>query len=288
LQAAKQQGVRVLLTGEQGNLTISWNGSGLFLHLLRTGQLGQALHEARALGQQGKTSAWRVLVSHGILPLLPPWLWLTVERLRGKAELTSTPPWQTYSAIHPDFAAAHKIESRTRGWGHNFHGRLPANTRQLRYQLITEIDITGPLVTGYRAMFDVQTRCPPVDVRLVEFCLALPEDQYLRDGQPRWLLRRAMTDRLPPEVLRNQKRGLQVADWFERLGAIRPQIMEELARFEQSELARRVLDLARLRQLVQQWPQAGWGEMRVYLDYHRILQFGLMVGRFLRWFEAGG
>jgi asparagine synthase (glutamine-hydrolysing) len=137
-------------------------------------------------------------------------------------------------------------------------------------------------------MFDVQTRCPPVDVRLVEFCLALPEDQYLRDGQPRWLLRRAMTDRLPPEVLRNQKRGLQVADWFERLGAIRPQIMEELARFEQSELARRVLDLARLRQLVQQWPQAGWGEMRVYLDYHRILQFGLMVGRFLRWFEAGG
>ena len=137
-------------------------------------------------------------------------------------------------------------------------------------------------------MFDVQTRCPLLDVRLVEFCLALPEDQYLRDGQPRWLIRRAMADRLPPEVLGNRKRGLQAADWFERLDAIRPQILEELARFEQSELARRALDIARLRQLLQQWSQARLGEMWVSLNYRMILESGLMMGRFLRWFEAGG
>ena len=137
-------------------------------------------------------------------------------------------------------------------------------------------------------MFGVETRCPPVDARLVEFCLALPEDQYLRDGQPRWLIRRAMADRLPPVVLRNRKRGLQAADWFERLSAIRPQICEELAQLEQSELARRALDLPRLRRLVEHWPQGRWGEMQVLTSYRMLLESGLMVGRFIRWFEAGG
>ncbi|HEV8711262.1 MAG TPA: asparagine synthase C-terminal domain-containing protein [Candidatus Binatia bacterium] len=289
LQAAKQQGVRILLTGDQGNLSLSWNGRGLLPYLLRTGQWGRALHEARALAQRGEArAAWRALSGQGILPLLPTSLWLIVQRLRGKAETGSTLPWQTYSAIHPDFATAHKVESRARERGHDFHGRLSANTRQIRSRVITGIDITGPLPTGYRAMFGVETRCPPADVRVVEFCLALPEDQYLRDGQPRWLIRRAMADRLPPAVLGNRKRGLQAADWFERLSAIRPHIFEELAQLEQSELARRALDLPRLRRLVEQWPQDGWGEMQVLMNYRMLLESGLMVGRFLRWFEAGG
>ncbi|HKA54197.1 MAG TPA: asparagine synthase-related protein [Candidatus Binatia bacterium] len=282
LQAAQQQGVRVLLTGEQGNLSISWGGDGLLPELLRTGQWGRALHEARA--QRGEV---RAIVSQGIVPLLPAPLWLMVQRLRGKVKRT-TPPWQAYSAIHPDFAAAHKVELRARDRGQDFHARPPADTRQIRYEVIAGIDLAGSLTTGYQAMFGVETRCPLVDARLVEFCLALPEDQYLRDGRPRWLLRRAMADRLPPAVLGNRKRGLQAADWFERLSAIRPQIFEELAQLEQSDLARRVLDLPRLRRLVEQWPQGGWGEMRVLTSYRTLLESGLMVGRFIRWFEAGG
>lgn len=289
LQAAKQPGVRVLLTGDQGNLTISWNGSGLLSHLLRQRQWGRARREARALAQRGEArAAWRALVGQGILPLLPTSLWLIAQRLRGNAAMVSTSSWRAYSPIHPDFAAAHKVESRARDQGHNVHGRWPADTRQIRYEVITGVGATSALGTGYRAMFGVETRTPPLDVRLVEFCLALPEDQYLRDGQRRWLIRRAMADRLPPEVLGNRQRGLQAADWFERLSAIRPQIVEELAQFEQSELARRALDLARLRQLVQQWPQDGWEAGPVFLNYRMVLEWGLMAGRFIRWFEAGG
>jgi len=281
--------VRVLLTGEQGNLSISWNGSGLLPHLLRAGQWRRVLHEVRALARRGEVrSAWRVLGGWGILPLLPTSLWLIIQRLRGEVERRANPPWQAYSPIHPDFAAAHKVESRARDRGHDFYARPPADTRQIRYEVIAGIDLAGSLTTGYQAMFGVETRCPPVDPRLVEFCLALPEDQYLRDGQPRWLIRRAMADRLPPVVLRNRKRGLQAADWFERLSAIRPQICEELAQLEQSELARRALDLPRLRRLVEHWPQGRWGEMQVLTSYRMLLESGLMVGRFIRWFEAGG
>jgi hypothetical protein len=33
---------------------------------------------------------------------------------------------------------------------------------------------------------------PAFDRRLVEFCIGVPEDQYLRNGCDRWLIRRAM------------------------------------------------------------------------------------------------
>ena len=103
-------------------------------------------------------------------------------------------------------------------------------------------------------MYGVDMRSPTADVRLTEFCLALPEDQYMRNGQPRSLIRRAMVGQLPPLVLENRRRGLQAADWFERLLGARAQVGAELARMERSELARRVLDLDRLRQLHERLP----------------------------------
>jgi hypothetical protein len=42
-------------------------------------------------------------------------------------------------------------------------------------------------------------------------------DQYRRGGVSRWLIRRAMADRPPPEILGSSRRGVGTADWFERL-----------------------------------------------------------------------
>jgi hypothetical protein len=51
-------------------------------------------------------------------------------------------------------------------------------------------------------------------------------------------------------------------------------------------LARRTLDLVRLRHLVEQMPQAGDDADRMMSDYRGILELGLMTGRFIRWFEG--
>jgi asparagine synthase (glutamine-hydrolysing) len=50
------------------------------------------------------------------------------------------------------------------------------------------------------APFGIETRHPFWDRRLVEFCLALPPEQKLHQGWPRWILRRAMTNILPDEI----------------------------------------------------------------------------------------
>jgi asparagine synthase (glutamine-hydrolysing) len=205
LREAQQQGVRVLLSGGQGNLTISWGGDGLMPQLLRERRWGHALREARALARQKNArSTLRALIGRGIMPLLPALLWFAVERLRRRDDVTlkSNPPWRAYSAINPEFAVAQKVDERARAKGHDFRFRPTADTRAIRYKTIAGTSGAGDgLVAGYQAMFGMDERDPTRDVRVVEFCLALPEEQYQRDGQTRCLIRRAMANRLPPEIL---------------------------------------------------------------------------------------
>ena len=95
-----------------------------------------------------------------------------------------------------------------------------------------------------------------------------------------------MADRLPAEILASPRRGIDTADWFERLSGARAQVFEALHLLEQSETASTVLDLPRMRRLADQIDQpAGRSRARV-MDYRHVLERGLMVGRFLRWFEG--
>ena len=48
--------------------------------------------------------------------------------------------------------------------------------------------------------FSIDPRYPFCDRRLVEFCLAVPANQKLRDGWTRMIMRRAMAGILPAEV----------------------------------------------------------------------------------------
>ncbi|HYO46083.1 MAG TPA: asparagine synthase-related protein, partial [Gemmatimonadota bacterium] len=58
------------------------------------------------------------------------------------------------------------------------------------------LDITDSIAGA----FGMETRCPFLDRRLVEFCLAVPSEQKLANGWTRVILRRAMEGILPPEI----------------------------------------------------------------------------------------
>jgi asparagine synthase (glutamine-hydrolysing) len=56
--------------------------------------------------------------------------------------------------------------------------------------------------------FSIEARAPFLDHRLVDFCFALPTSHKLRDGWTKSVLRHALKDLLPPDVLlRRQKLG---------------------------------------------------------------------------------
>jgi asparagine synthase (glutamine-hydrolysing) len=98
-------------------------------------------------------------------------------------------------------------------------------------------------------------RAPAFDRRVVEFCIGIPEDQYLRKGRDRWLIRRAMNRRLPNVVLANTKSGAQAADWFPRLTRERDHIAAELNRFAENSEICSIIDIPRLKRIVHEWPE---------------------------------
>ena len=277
LRQAADSGQRVVLMGDMGNLTMSWAGNGLMADYLRRGRARAAWREARALARSGQSrSPWRALVNQGVWPLLPEPLWLTLEKLRH-------PDFgRSYLAIRPGYAQAHGT-----GGGpvwRNYAGRPNPDGRRTRYDFF--INKTDSYKVAWRGQFGVDARDPTGDQRLIDFCLAIPDDQFLRDGQSRWLIRRAMAGRLPPDVLSSTRRGMQASDWFDRLSARQPQIEQILSRLEQDDLGRQMLDLERLRGLLGRWPAPQPANQQIVRDYGLLLQQGLMAGSFILWFHG--
>jgi asparagine synthase (glutamine-hydrolysing) len=62
----------------------------------------------------------------------------------------------------------------------------------------------------------IESRVPFLDHPLVEFVARLPERVKLRGVTTKWILREAMRDRLPPEILSRKKMGfpVPVGAWF--------------------------------------------------------------------------
>ena len=288
LRESRSRSIRVMLTGFWGNFTISQDGRGLLPHLIGTGRWTEAIREARSLGRATAQSTLRVVAGSGVAPLLPAPFWLAGQRLRftGNPIYFFSRPWEAYSAIRPEFAAAHGVEERARQKGHDFRFRpirgVPSSRSGMR-----SAELMARIGSGFEARFGVQWRHVAGDMRLFEFCLGVPEDQYLRNGVSRWLIRRAMADRLPPEVLANRQRGLQGADWFARLRGTRGRIADELKSLERCKLAAHALDLPRMRGLLEAMPGGGHQSNRILRDYRQVLELGLVTGRFLSWFESG-
>jgi asparagine synthase (glutamine-hydrolysing) len=125
-------------------------------------------------------------------------------------------------------------------------------------------------------------RDPMADRRLIEFCLSVPTDQFLRDGIQRALARRALADRVPQEVLQATSRGLQAIDWHESFTRSRNRLSEEVERLVACGPAARSLDIDRLRGLVENWPSDAWERTDTILSYRAALLRGISVGHFLR------
>jgi len=286
---AQSRGVRVLLTGKCGNWTVSWNGGGLIRSLVGTGRWAAAWRETRALAPGGRGGpVARAFARRGLIPQLPWRAQLAIARRRGGDDPLLAPEswWAPLSPIHPEFARAQHVaaRSRARECDHWFRRRI--DTPERRYDRLMHVQRLACVNSAFQALYGTDIRDPTADARIADFCLSLPEEQYRRGGVSRWLIRRAMADRLPAEILASPRRGIDTADWFERLSGARGQVFEALRLLEQSETASAVLDLPRLRRLADQIDQPTEDPVQRLTDYRLVLERGLMVGRFLRWFEG--
>src|SRR5205823_2532864 len=138
--------------------------------------------------------------------------------------------------------------------------RAVKSTRKWRDETLTlpsqdgsDIDQAFDLIHG------METRDPTSYRPLVEFCLGIPDDQYLRNGETRRLARRMLKGLVPDMVLDETRTGLQAADWHLRLGRQRDERIAEIDRLAEDDSLAAMLDLGALRQSLVDWPESPVG-----------------------------
>jgi asparagine synthase (glutamine-hydrolysing) len=274
-------GANVLLTGQMGNLTISHPGKTLLSRSVRSGHWLRWWRECTALRRSGQSL--KSLLASSFAPFLPPRLWPLIQKIAGR----EVPDLYRISALRADFARAMKLPKRARTAGWDLAYAPKSDSRKLRIAAFKRSDFGN--MTAWSARNGVEYRDPTADFRLASFCIAIPENQYLRNGQTRWLLKRLMSNALPPEILHQQGgKGLQAADWYEGLLPARAEVRRWIERLANIPAARDILDFGRMAAALDNWPADGLDQAGTIWTYRFMLLRGLSVGSFIRYVEENG
>ena len=275
--AARDRKLTVMLIGQAGNMSISYNGLERLPELLRERRWLTLGREGWALVAKQNLS-WRGFLAGTIGPYIPRELWQRLRKLRGGGGFTAV---SEYTSIHPALLDKLELERIAGERGLDFTYRPRADSFESRLWVLGRTDWGNPN-KGWLAGYGIDQRDPTADRRLIEYCLQVPMAEYLQAGEMRSLGRRALSDRLPPMVLAERRKGYQAADWHEGLTAARTSVREDVDGLARCGPASRVLDIEKMKALVDNWPAGGWDRDSVVSSYRYALLRGVAAGHFLR------
>jgi asparagine synthase (glutamine-hydrolysing) len=277
---ARERGVRVMLDGVDGDTTVS-HGTRYLTELARAGRWDKFGSEAKLLAEarnvppahslrsQGfpslteraragdvlavasairtirrdfGVSSWGVLRDCVVRPLAVE----PVARRWGRP-----PPVRRFGGhalIAPEFARRAALAERHAGMrGHRFD--LMRSSREDHHRRLSGglLRVVLEVLDRVASAFSVEPRYPFCDKRLVEYCLALPADQKLRQGWTRFILRDALAGCLPEKVRWRSGKGDLSANFRRALAADRQRLETEL--FAEGGALNRHIDVSALRRV---------------------------------------
>lgn len=237
LTEARAAGIQVMLTGQGGNSTVSWAG---------TGNLWLELAAGRLTGLRSLIGrdAWQNVRVRLLKPLLMPVL----------ASLSSrNSHWQQHSAISQALVRETQLDKRHRAIRQTEATavkQMGDRRTQASYRLSRITSSLGSTWMDLATSYGVDVCDPTLDRRLVEFCWRVPDAVFWADGLRRGLIRKGMADSLPSCVMQHQRKGLQAADIGHRILAEADAFQAALDDLAQHPLASAWLDIARMRSIL--------------------------------------
>ncbi|WP_168122761.1 asparagine synthase-related protein [Paenibacillus sp. HB172176] len=221
-EQAQKQGVGSLLTGSRGNWTVSWGPTidyqAYLLRHMRWKKLYNEVNQYCANVNGNKARLYRVIGKKAFPSL--------AQRFSKGSEA------ELPDLINPAFADRTKVYERLEQHGYDFWGNSNQNVYEVRDKQFEKLyywSVTGTAGCKQSLRHSLWERDATNDLRVIRFCLSLPEEQFVQNGYGRSLIRRATEHYLPDAIRLNQKyRGIQGADGLHRMLPAWNQLIEEL------------------------------------------------------------
>lgn len=277
---AAADGVRVIFNGSMGNLTFSYCGIARLRTLQREWRWIVLTEELLALRRnRGKIQdivREELLQTPGFKAL---------KRLRRALFRREVDAPTLLSVVKEEFARSSGALQRwteRRGDVALLHTTLDSWQQRAR-----PYSYPGKgMADFFQSRNGLDARSPGADRRIVEFCLALPEDIFFKDGVERRLVRLGLAHLIPESVRMRFSRGRQDVDWMFRMRNDAIEIDRRLEVLASDPLVSRVLDVPAMKKI---WGQSSSIDWRHASDAQFMSNYYLMsamtVGSFVRWFE---
>jgi asparagine synthase (glutamine-hydrolysing) len=196
-QAMRATGVRVKLCGIGGDelLTASSDPSPELCDLLVQGKLRDLHQRLQVWSLALKKPYVEVLWNHTVVPSLPR-SWRSFYKRSERAK--------RLALFEPNFVKRCNLHDRLLSRKDVFGFRLPS----ARGQWIAFSSVVDVISSGYLLAWDpIEITYPFTHRPLVEFLQAIPVTQWIRPGETRSLMRRALRDYLPPQIAKRKGKG---------------------------------------------------------------------------------
>jgi len=281
VKAAGDLNLDMLLTGQMGNSTISWGSFYPYLiYLSKQKQYRELFKEIKYYSTSKDIKMISVLKRH-LINRLPLRMKKVLFSLLGKNIFSEFLP------VNREFLNSHEQEKRFKSfnWENDFISVSSSLNQRLRLLRPGAFSHLGAVYSKLGLKYDVLITDPTDDVEIIEFCLNLPENQFVRDGVERRLIKKAMKGYIPDKILNSNVRGKQSADWVQRIKPYWAVIKEELLSIGDYQLEKKYLDRTIIQKNLDMLE--GFDFIRGDNVHMMILFRTLIFSRFLRMVEKG-
>lgn len=274
-ETAHEHGIGVLLNGGRGNLSISW-GSAMqyYAVLLRKLKWIRLISELDKYSKNIGGSRLR------LLPAIAKIAFPSINRISSSDDQDEFP-----MMINPELAKRTSVFEKLREHGMNVSSSQPSNifeARRMHFKEVFPWNTTGTLGAKLSLSYGLWKRDPTNDIRVIRFCLSIPEGQYVQNGLDRALIRRSTEGFLPDKVRLNQRiRGVQGADCVHRMAPYWDTFIAELDKIGGDPVLSEFINMQVLRTAISKVRNGPRPEYSFDPEY-QILMRSLIVHRFIK------
>ncbi|MFZ3171996.1 MAG: lasso peptide isopeptide bond-forming cyclase [Carboxydocellales bacterium] len=274
-EKASQLGIGVLLNGARGNYSISWGPAlDYYAVLLKKLNWIRLYRELLLYSKNIGVDKSRIMsvVGKKAFPFI-----------NQDCSLQNQEHFPLF--INAEFAKRTDVFNKLQEHGMNIKNSSFVDRyedRKKHYEQVFVWDTTGTSGAKLSLRYSLANRDPTNDLRVIRFCLSVPEEQFVHNGLDRALIRRSTESFLPDKVRLNQRvRGVQGADWVHRIIPVWHTLIEELEQLSKDAIVAEFLDVKVINAAILKVQEKPRPELAFEPDF-RILMRSLIVYRFIK------